>query len=955
MAVGIHQNNAIYGNPKDNGVLQDTRTTGNVVSDGQAAGVQAATKADAGLLLAVEGGAEVAHTTSTLVEKNMQQYMEMLERNQGKASEETESDSEIRERRRALYRSLSAEELAQLRQMQIDLSNVSLEDVQGLVNTMRAKTHQEAFSQMMADVCDGMDAEQDAMEAALPADMANVAVSHVLDEAYCVREEQTVYLLQHELPLTISNLYKSEYAAGTAKIADAADTEEMGQDTEDWIAPRLEQVLLQAGIMAEDGQIKVPYADMMDAAKYFVQNDIPLTAASIRDYLAIADINAQGIDRSTVFRNMLMQKALGQQAEDANVYYDQQQRAEELTARIRLAADTDIQRLQQADAMWPKDQLTARRQLEELRLAMTQTAANRLVMTDIHIDTRPLSAVVKQLRQMEQQMAQEALQAYEAPVTTDTVAMYQDTMQKVDCLGRMPAALLGTAVQTNAYTIQTLYDAGIETLESTQAGVRGQYAVREYEALMTAPRTDMGDSIHTAFAHMDSLLQEMGEEVTPANQRAVRILGYNQMEITPESLDTIRQADAKVTELLDRMTPQAVIDMIRQGRNPVYMPIDELIQTLEEMRGDAYMQEDDRYSSFLYKLEQKGALTQEERESYIGIFRLLDKVQKQSGRDIGSVIRNGQALTLEHLLEAHRSNQAKGMDVTVSDAYGMLTGMEHRGISISEQIEAAFGTDAASVVEQAVAMMQEPDSQDYLQEQYAQNVRAVQEDAVWEMFEAQEITPTAAGMDAVLAMQTDESGIYGMTVRYMTSLRERAGIEEPQEDDLTQCMMDVESHFDDEETVNACYDAISERLNVLSKEELTGVLTYRDIQALKQIHTGFHILKQQAKQEDYQVPLQINGKLAMMHVSFVQQGEGDDRNQILISMQQETYGQIRAELITGEQAELSAGIVTDNGIWKWEDALIAQAKQTDTKVARYQLAKQVFAAMTVLLESAEKA
>ena len=63
-------------------------------------------------------------------------------------------------------------------------------------------------------------------------------------------------------------------------------------------------------------------------------------------------------------------------------------------------------------------------------------------------------------------------------------------------------------------------------------------------------RTDLGDSIKKAFAGIPTMLQEMGLESTPENERAVRILGYNRMEITEESIAQIKDWDAEVNTCL---------------------------------------------------------------------------------------------------------------------------------------------------------------------------------------------------------------------------------------------------------------------------------------------------------------------------------------------------------------------------------------------------------------------
>ena len=64
-----------------------------------------------------------------------------------------------------------------------------------------------------------------------------------------------------------------------------------------------------------------------------------------------------------------------------------------------------------------------------------------------------------------------------------------------------------------------------------------------YETLFTEPRPEYGDSIQKAFSNISSLMEEMGIENTEYNQRAIRILGYNRMEITKEAIDEVKAYD----------------------------------------------------------------------------------------------------------------------------------------------------------------------------------------------------------------------------------------------------------------------------------------------------------------------------------------------------------------------------------------------------------------------------
>ena len=101
----------------------------------------------------------------------------------------------------------------------------------------------------------------------------------------------------------------------------------------------------------------------------------------------------------------------------------------------------------------------------------------------------------------------------------------------------MPAAVvlkvakLGTASVEESVTLNELHKEGSILEKQYKA------ASETYEALMTAPRKDLGDKISKAFRNIDDILEDMGLESSDDNRRAVRILGYNSMEITKENIE----------------------------------------------------------------------------------------------------------------------------------------------------------------------------------------------------------------------------------------------------------------------------------------------------------------------------------------------------------------------------------------------------------------------------------
>lgn len=124
-------------------------------------------------------------------------------------------------------------------------------------------------------------------------------------------------------------------------------------------------------------------------------------------------------------------------------------------------------------------------------------------------------------------------------------------------------------------------------------------ANESYETMMTAPRRDMGDSIQKAFANVDDILTDLGLETSEANERAVRILAYNNQEITEESILQMKAKDEAVQRCFRNMTPSVVREMIKEGINPLDMSIDELNRKAVEIKADLGIEEEERFSKYL--------------------------------------------------------------------------------------------------------------------------------------------------------------------------------------------------------------------------------------------------------------------------------------------------------------------------------------------------------------------
>ena len=226
----------------------------------------------------------------------------------------------------------------------------------------------------------------------------------------------------------------------------------------------------------------------------------------------------------------------------------------------------------------------------------------------------------------------------------------------------MPVAIAGRfRITDEDFTLNQVHISG--------TALRSQYdeAKERYETWMTNTREDLGDSIQKAFRNVDSILEDLGMETSEENRRAVRILGYNRMELSRENVETVRDTDMELQRVVDKMTPAAVLQTIRDGKNPLEMTLPELDDYLDSIPYGKE-QEIEKFSRFLYKLDKNKAITEEERTAYIGIYRMLRQFEKTDNAGVGALINIGAEVSFKNMLSAVRSQKRAGMDFMVDDA-----------------------------------------------------------------------------------------------------------------------------------------------------------------------------------------------------------------------------------------------------------------------------------------------
>ena len=516
------------------------------------------------------------------------------------------------------------------------------------------------------------------------------------------------YLVDQELPPTVENIYKAEYSASVAYPKNT--------NTEiDYTALKgqIDDTIVKSGLALNDRAEELSHL--------MIQNDIAFTPENLSYYNDLKNLELP-ISPEDVLTAITDAISEGKRPKDALLLagYSLEEKAAQAVEIVKNATEEDVdyvisngleltvsnlkeasnvnQNHEAENAQIVSDEveisdkglalLTAKRQLEEVRLVMTKEANYALLKRGISIDTKPLEELVEELKNVENNYYKTLLEQGNIDASEENVTLFSDTVTTVSELKAMPAYTLGIP-KAEISTLDSLHNAGTALQKAMEK------AGESYETLMTVPRKDLGDSIQKAFRNVDAILTDLELEISAENERAVRILAYNNLEITEESVAKMKATDETVQRVFENLSPAVVREMIRKGKNPLDMSLDELNQTAEEINDELDPQGSEHFSEYLWKLEQNNEISEKERDAYIGIYRLLRQIEKTDGAAIGALVEQGSEITMRNLLMEVRSKKHSNMDISINDSYGVSQEIKSEGKSITEQIERAYQTDCA--------------------------------------------------------------------------------------------------------------------------------------------------------------------------------------------------------------------------------------------------------------------
>lgn len=761
-----------------------------------------------------------------------------------------------------------------------------------------------------------------------------------------ITEGAAKYMVENHMEPTIDNLYRAGYSStadgsrqGRGYYADSAGYYAKKAEEYDWanLRPQMEKVLEEAGLEVNQ--------ETLEDAQWLIEKGIPLTpetAASLyrldtltlpqddRQILssiaaAIADGKSAGaadlsdgrsnmekaaeyVERFGQITDETVDQAVAEGKELTLVNLEEIQNEEpqpgdrEMARReARDAEQTARQQVKDSQSVAVKDagsqagsttvsqaavevpdNITARRQLEEIRLMMTVEVNRKLLESGYAIDTTELEQLVDALKRMETEQRQLLFGETDVDRASEKAAIYAQTRDKIAEIPYLPIDIAGKFKVTDEdFTLNKIHVEG--------SALRNQYdeARERYETWMTSTREDLGDSIQKAFKDVDGILEKMELETSEENRRAVRILGYNRMELSRENIEAVRDSDMELHRVIDKMTPAAVLQTIRDGKNPLEMTIPELNQYLDSIQYGKE-QENEKYSKFLYKLDKNKAIGEDERTAYIGIYRMLRQIEKTDDAAVGALLNMGAELSFKNLLSAVRSQKRAGMDFMVDDAFAGVEAIEE-GMSITRQIERGFHKyyrDIAGEIADRMAKQDSATQKEYQEEQMQECRQACEvEDTVIEELLHSKQSVTLNNL-AAADMLMHKRGFLFKKLNEYTAPADKEKVK--------QATARLQEALTDKDSAQEAYGEMQHVYEKILEEARYGAgITYVDLKAIQSCHKQLILSGNLAKEENYQIPVEINGETTAIHLRVLHGKE--DGGKVKITFETESYGKVAAE------------------------------------------------------------
>lgn len=720
----------------------------------------------------------------------------------------------------------------------------------------------------------GVNVNSEKFKSVLGNEAAVNALKHAKDmkDSGKISSEAKKYILENNLKPTLNNVYK---ALHTSKSISGAGVNQLSNEQWQQLKPQVESFFEKNGFENNSGNV--------ENAKWIISNNLPLNVDNFTklDELNQVDFSDEQF-MSTLEENIGKAVSIGNEPMDVLVTgkdFDETT-IKEAVETVQSAMDSDVdyilknnrklniknlkERIEERKkedvdkSLYEKKEasVATNKILIEARAMLTQGSLFTMQRMGVNITYTEITVMMDITVESKNVLADNIFMLDGNKPSESDRNLLMETMDMMAGFNRLPIAVAGSVYSSSIeFTVSAVHREGSSLLE------RYKLAGESYEALGTSIRKDLGDNIKKAFRNVDELLSGEGIEVNDENRRVARVLGYNSIEITVETVQSMGNIVSQLDMVTKNLTPKAAVHLIRNGINPLNINIEELNAKLMEI--NAELTEDnssEKYSEYLWKLEKNKSISKDERAAYIQLYRIMEHINREDGRAVGSVAKSGANLTLANLYSAVKTLRTGNIDKTIDDEFGLLES------GYSEDDLTRFMENAASLME---------DKQLHNEYKYERFMKKLDKVLDNETISEQELLRITSTME-----KSSLNNIYNAMIALDNNFYK--AMKNDLDEKTTSELQKIEDMWGSEEGEFEEEQAVAAYENLKRAAHLSGDIDSFERSLLKNnmINT-FSYMAKQATNRSYYVPMEIAGEETVVHMTF-KEGSAKEKGRITI-------------------------------------------------------------------------
>ena len=737
------------------------------------------------------------------------------------------------------------------------------------------------------------------------------------------------YMVANGIEPSIAGIYQAQAAASSSISADGVTIGKSANAISDAdfeaLRPGIEKIIASAGLEVNDKTL----AD----ARAFIDAQIPVTKENLeyKAQLDSIDIDMIQADPDEILNKIFDNMKLGGKAEDTLITGSPVDEIKTALDTINRAEYSDV-----ANVVSKGETFT----IASLKLEIDA----RSFSIDYRVSTVSTGEVKNQMSDNAQSQnsdeKQAADKAYDMLVTTRVLMSTNASIYLV----KNNISILTTPVEElNAMLMeyeqadgmyaeaQIAYTDVLEARKTLDEMVRNPARVfanmfdkmnETYEAVGTQIRGDLGDSLKKAVqGSADDIAKELGLEGTDEDKEAIKVLAANNMDMTRENVETVKSVNAMINNLVKNMKPETVLNMIKDGVNPMNASIEEVNEYLTAANDNASKDNEEKFSKFLYKLDRTNGITKEQRKQFIGIYQMMNIFTKDAGVAAGALIKQGAEVTMNNLMTAYNSRKHYDMDTVIDENTGMaeVSGtanyysalfMANGGLVTPNTLKNV--DNSSGISEQSVEMFIE---------QLEDNYDVAAEAKYYEEYLKEQQAAVQAGADVLRQIRNTDTEVNSGNIQAVKAFLESGqfpdikGIKTTK--DYAQDSIEKIGH---KEKLSLMFEEMKDE----TEEELQEVLSkagdldtqidvnYEEFLDLRLKDRTIGYIKNLALRHDYRIPyITDSGSTGMLKLTLVQ--DNDNKGRISVNMQSSVLGNVSVEA-KADGDNLNMFVVSDTAV-----------------------------------------